>query len=110
MNYKSISIESINKDFSSIGGLKIYDIMYNSLKISQEVEHFLPIKKKNNGITQKNKFKTLTSSFLCGADCLDDLDWLKADTLFKQLNAGAMAPITGGDFLRSLDNRSIEQL
>lgn len=110
MNYKSISIESINKDFSSIGGLKIYDYMYNSLKISDEVEDFLPEKKKNNGITQRNKFKTLVSSFLCGADCLDDLEWLKLDTLFKQLNGGAMAAITGGDFLRSFDNRSIEKL
>lgn len=110
MNYKSIAIESINKDFSALGGLKIYDFMYNSLKISDEVEKLLPIKKKNNGITQKNKFKTITSSFLCGADCLDDLEWLRIDNLFKQLNGGAMAAITAGDFLRSFDKRSIELL
>ena len=110
MNYKSIAIESINKDFSSIGGLKIYDFMYNSLKISEVVESFLPLKKNNYGISQKNKFKTLVSSFVCGADCLDDLEWLKLDTLFKQLNAGGMAAITGGNFLRSFNQRSIEQL
>jgi|SaaInlStandDraft_6_1057023.scaffolds.fasta_scaffold29624_1 hypothetical protein len=110
MNYKSISIESINKDFSALGGLKIYDYMYNSLKVSDEVELLLPRKKKNNGITQKDKFKTFVSSFLCGADCLDDLEWLRVDTLFKQLNGGGMAAITGGDFLRSFNSRSIEQL
>ena len=110
MNYKSIAIESINKDFSSIGGLKLYDFIYNSLKINDEVEYCLPEKKKNNGITQQNKFKTLVSSFVCGADCLDDLEWLKLDTLFKQLNGGAMAPITAGDFLRRFNKRSIEQL
>ena len=110
MNFKNISIESINKDFSLFGGIKIYDLLYNSLKIREQTQDLLPAKKLNSTITQQNKLKTLIFKFICGADCLDDLDWLRLDTAFKNVTAGAMAPTTAGEFIRSFSNRSIELL
>ena len=110
MKTKNISVESINKDFSSFGGIKIFDLMYNLLKIRNSTSELLPKKKLNSGITQDDKFKTLLFSFLCGADCIDDLSWLRMDTAFKSVTSGAIAPTTAGDFLRSFNQRSIEQI
>jgi len=107
---KNISIESINKDFSSFGGIKIYDLLYNLLKTREQTNSLLPEKKLNSGISQEDKFKTLIFKFICGGDCLDDLDWLKLDTLFKNVTSGGIASTTAGDFLRSFSTRSIEQL
>ena len=98
---KNISIESINKDFSSFGGIKIYDLLYNLLKTREQTNSLLPEKKLNSGISQEDKFKTLIFKFICGGDCLDDLDWLKLDTLFKNVTSGGIASTTAGDFLRS---------
>ena len=110
MNFKNISIESINKDFSSFGGIKIYDLLYNSLKVREHTQKLLPAKKLNSGISQADKFKTLVFKFICGADCLDDLDWLRLDTIFKNVTSGGIAPTTAGEFIRSFSNRSIELL
>ena len=110
MSYKNIAIESIDKDFSSFGGIKIFDLMYNLLKIESTTTVLLPKSKYRPKISQENKFKSLIFSFLCGADCLDDLDWLKLDTAFTKVTSGAIAPTTAGEFLRSFKLRSIEQL
>jgi len=72
MSYKNIAIESIDKDFSSFGGIKIFDLMYNLLKIESTTTVLLPKSKYRPKISQENKFKSLIFSFLCGADCLDD--------------------------------------
>lgn len=108
MNFKNISIESINKDFSSLGGIKIYDRLYNLLNIRNSTSHLLPAKKTKAGISQTNKLKTLLFKFICGGDCLDDLEWLRLDTLFNNITSGAMAPTTAGEFIRSFPSRSIE--
>ncbi len=110
MNFKNISIESINKDFSSFGGIKIYDLLYKLLKTREQTQSLLPRKKLNSGISQHDKFKTLIFKFICGGDCLDDLDWLRLDTLFKNLTSGGIASTTAGEFIRSFSSRSIELL
>ncbi len=110
MKTKNISIESINKDFSSLGGIKIYDLLYNSLKVREHTQDLLPVKKLNSGISQEDKLKTLIFKFICGGHCLDDLDWLRLDTAFKTVTAGAIASTTAGEFIRSFSNRSIELL
>jgi len=110
MNFKNILIESINKDFSSFGGIKIYNLLYNSLKIRNHTKELLPAKKLNYGISQDDKLKSLLFKFICGGDCLDDLDWLRFDTAFKTVTNGAMASTTAGEFIRSFSNRSIELL
>ncbi len=110
MKSKNIVIESINKDFSSFGGIKIYDLLYNSLKIREHIQNLLPKKKLKLGILQSDKFKTLIFKFICGGDSLDDLDWLRLDTAFKTVTSGGIAPTTAGEFLRSFSTRSIELL
>ena len=110
MNSKNILIESINKDFSSFGGIKIYDFIYNSLKIRNHTLNLLPKKKLKSGISGQDKFKTLIFKSICGGDCLDDLDWLKLDNAFSTVTNGAMASTTAGEFLRSFSKRSIELL
>ncbi len=110
MKSKNIVIESINKDFSSFGGIKIYDLLYNSLKIHEHIQNLLPKKKLKSGILQSDKFKTLIFKFICGGDSLDDLDWLRLDTAFKTVTSEGIAPTTAGDFLRSFSTRSVELL
>lgn len=110
MKSKSIAIESINKDFSAFGGIKIYDDLYKHLKIRNHTLFLLPKKKLNSGISQSNKFKTLLFKFICGGDSLDDLDWLRLDTAFKNVTAGAIASTTAGEFIRLFSTRSIELL
>lgn len=108
MKSKSISIETINKDFSSFGGIKIYDSLYNTLKVRESLSPLLPAKKKKSKNNQSDKFKTLLFKFICGGDCLDDLDWLRLDTTFNHVTGGAIAPTTAGEFIRSFSSRSIE--
>lgn len=85
MNIKSISIELINKDFSSFGGIKINDIIYNLLKFRENLSVLLPAKKKRSPLLQEKKFKSLIFKFICGGDYLGDLDLLKLDKVFLQL-------------------------
>lgn len=64
--------------------------MFNLLKIRENTSDLLPKKKIKSHSYQENKFKTLLFKFLCGADCIDDLDWLREDTIFKTITDGAL--------------------
>ncbi|MCB9062359.1 MAG: hypothetical protein H6622_12635 [Halobacteriovoraceae bacterium] len=103
MGNKFVSLESIHKDFSSFGGIKIYDQMYNLLNIESHLSSLLTK-------PQIKKYKTLLFSFICGADCLDDLDWLRLDSLFCNVTNNGIASTTAGEFLRLFNIQSIEEL
>ena len=103
MGNKFMSLESINKDFSSFGGIKIYDQMYNLLNIESYLSSLL-------SRAQIHKLKTLLFSFICGADCLDDLDWLRLDSLFCNVTNNGIASTTAGEFLRLFNTQSIKEL
>lgn len=110
MKVKNITVESINKDFSSFGGIKIYDLIYKSLNLRDIISPLLPAKNKKSETSQEKKFKSLIFKFICGGDCLDDLDWLRLDTIFSTITNGGIASTTAGEFLRSFKNRAIENL
>ena len=107
---KNITIEGINKEFSSFGGLKFYDSLYNQLGISSKIKEILSSSKHSNAISNQHKFKSLVYSSICGGDCLDDLLWQKKDEIFRYLTDGAIAPTTAGEFLRSVTKQQIASL
>ena len=108
MKLKSISIESINKEFSSFGGIKFFNEIYNLLKIRQDVENILPVKKRKHSITSCDKFKAILFKFICGGDCIHDLEWLRLDECFNTVTNGGIASTTAGEFLRDFNQRQIQ--
>ena len=70
---------------------------------------FLSCKKSKRRQGELKKFQTLFYSFIHGAECLDDLDDLRDDVLFKEVTGGC-ASTTVGDWMRSFSPRQLEKL
>ena len=104
---KSISIEGISEVFSANSGLILLEKLWRELKVEKYLKRFLPKKKRNKGPDQVNKVKSLLYSFAVGNDCLDDLDTLFNDELYRELSAGGCSAKCMGDFLRSFSKHHI---
>lgn len=105
---KVIRFEGINKEFSEFAGLKFFDSLFTKICSESFFKAILP---NYRGIKSKSqKIKSLIHSFLCGADCLSDLDYLRDDIVFSELTGDGIASTTAGDFLRSFRKGDIETL
>lgn len=110
MTSNCISLESTNKVMSCHSGLILFDQLWDQLNLRNRIRRLLPIKKRNRGPKQIDKFKSILFSFASGNDCISDLDDLLEDTLFTSLTAGGTHSRTAGDFLFGFHRRQIEKI
>ncbi len=107
---KPILIETIRKELNAFCGTFFFTNLANLLKLrSGHDMSFLSCKTKKRRESEAKKFKTLLFSFIHGAQCLDDLDDLREDSLFREITGGC-ASTTVGDWMRSFSSRQIELL
>jgi hypothetical protein len=101
---KILHIESSRKEFSSLGGLVLFDKLFSSLGPRKKLGNFLPSNILKSRVSSFDKFKALVMGFVAGAECLDDMDDLAHDSVFRAVCSDKLsAPTTYGDYLRSFD-------
>ncbi len=110
MSPQSISLDSTNKVMSCHSGLILFDQLWDHLNLKNRIRRLLPKKKRNRGLKQIDKFKSILFSFASGNDCISDLDDLLEDSLFRGLTGGGTHSRTAGDFLFGFHNRQIEKI
>ena len=69
---ESIVLQKTNKALSANAGLIFLTQLIEQLDLETKLSNFLPVKKKERGITSFTKFKSGLLSFASGCDCLDD--------------------------------------
>lgn len=107
---QNIVLQKTNKVLSANSGLIFFNQLIEQLELEQKLSKFLPVKKKERGITSFTKFKSAIMSFASGSDCLDDFDGLREEGLYKELCVGGISSRAMGDFLRSFSSLSLENL
>ena len=110
MKVNSIVLAKANKALSANAGLVFLNQLIEQLNLENKLSKFLPVKKKERGITSFVKFKSALMSFASGSDCLDDLNSLREEALYKELCLGGISSRAMGDFLRSFSSISMENL
>ena len=110
MKLNPIVLEKTNKAFSANAGLIFLNQLIEQLDLETKISNFLPVKKKERGITSFTKFKSGLFSFAAGSDCLDDFNDLREEALYKELCLGGISSRSMGDFLRSFSSMSMENL
>ena len=110
MRVNPIFLKKTNKALSANAGLIFLNQLIEQLDLESKLSNFLPVKKKERGITSFTKFKPGLLSFAAGSDCLDDFDELREEVLYKELCYGGISSRAMGDFLRSFSAISLENL
>lgn len=106
----AIVLKKTNKVLSANSGLIFLNQLIEQLDLEQKLSKFLPVKKKDRGITSFMKFKSALMSFASGSDCLDDFNELREEGLYQELCLGGISSRAMGDFLRSFSSLSLENL
>lgn len=106
----SIRIEPTNKVLSSFGGMVLFEKMIEKLRLSKHISNFLPTSDYVPCGTSYAKFYQILMGFLAGAECLDDLDYLKTDKLIRSVHERMYASNTEGEFLRSFSEAQVKEL
>lgn len=107
---KAIVIERTRKDLSALSGLYFFENLLKRINLEGELGKILPFKRRDRGLASKKKFLAGMFAFISGADCLDDLDDLRGDPLFRRLTSGGAASTTMGKFIRSFRQKHFEHL
>lgn len=107
---KNIILEASEKELSSHTGIFFFDELWQKFNLDKRLRRLLPKKQRKRGLTQLDKFKALLLSFAIGNDCLDDLEQLRGDSLFKEILGGELPARTAGDFLANFQKRHIQMI
>lgn len=93
---KKYRFQECKKQLSNKSGLTLIDNLWNKFDLNQHFKY-------------PKKFKNLVFSLVSGAECLDDIDQLKKDHLFKSL-VKPYSSKTIGNFLGKYSNHDIYKL
>lgn len=80
------------------------------LKLDKHICEFLPRGKNTSAQNSYAKFYQILMGFLAGAECLDDLEYLKTDKLIRAVHDKMFAANTEGEFLRSFSEAQAKEL
>ena len=110
MSKRVIKIEGIDKDFSTYGGIYLYNKLTENLLLESKLHGILPKNKIEPKTSSYEKFKALCLGFIAGADSLDDMDKLSTDLGFYETMGHVNAANTYGDYLRLFSNLQVKEL
>ncbi|MEK7854563.1 MAG: transposase, partial [Acidobacteriota bacterium] len=106
----SVTLESSPVQFSSLGGLALFDEMIAATRLRDAVTGDLPKSRARPLASAFQKFRALLFGFVAGADCLDDMDKLAEDEGFAAVAKSLSDSTTYGNFLRSFDLPMVRRL
>jgi hypothetical protein len=109
-NKKIIKTEGVDKNFSSFGGIFLYERLCERLGLFSKMATTLPANLIEPKTTAYDKFKALCLGFVAGADSLEDMDKLACDVGFKETLGHVNASNTYGEYLRSFSGLQTKQI
>jgi hypothetical protein len=89
-----------DRNLSSLGGLLLFKELLASSRLDERVGEALPRQRIVSGASGFNKFRALLLGFLSGAECLEDMDKLRTDPMFREVNGTLVGSTSYGDYLR----------
>lgn len=106
-----VKLEAARGDFTSLGGLVIFEELINKLELRKKIFDFLPGRKGRCKQRNFHKFRQMMLGFVAGADCLEDMNKLSDDPGFRAL-CGKDFYVAGtyGNMLRKFEPWQIRRL
>ena len=99
-------------EYTAVGGLGLICQLAHQLQFHQKVDEQVGVLKIQQGYRESDHLFHLLSSIVAGASCIEDLQRLQEDEVYKQL-AGVDTvtdPTTIGDFLRRFERGDLNDL
>lgn len=110
LNNQNIELETTRKELTHLTGLLFFTNLINRLNLVNRLSRFLPRMIRSSSKLPREKFLIGILAFICGADCIDDLNDLRDESFFRELTDGAIAPSTMRSFLGTFKLRHFEKL
>lgn len=110
MSKNTIEFETTRKDLSHLSGLVFFEKLIKSIGLNTFIGTALPSGKWVRGQNNKEKFFTALFAFIAGADCIEDIETLKSDSIFSEVASGPCSAVTMGRFLKSVSFKTYQQL
>lgn len=110
MSKNTIEFESTRKDLTHLSGLVFFEKLIKSIGLDSFIGKLLPSGKWVRRQTPKQKFFTILYSFIAGAECIEDIESLRLDSVFTEITADASSAVTMGRFLRSITFKNYQKL
>jgi hypothetical protein len=73
-----------DRNLSSLGGLLLFKDLLAGSRLDERVGEALPRQRIASGASGFDKFRALLLGFLSGAECLEDMDRLCSDPMFRE--------------------------
>lgn len=99
-----------DRSLSSLGGLLMLQKMLTASNLEDRVCGSLPRQRIASGASGFDKFRALFLGFLSGADCLEDMDHLRTDPMFSEVNGPLVGSVSYGDYLRKFSGYQLQRL
>jgi hypothetical protein len=99
-----------DKNVSSLGGLLLFRQLLAAFRLAARVGEALPRQRIASGASGFDKFQALLLGFVSGAECLDDMDNLRNDPVFLEVNGALVGSTSYGDFLRKFSGFHLQRL
>ncbi|HET9236617.1 MAG TPA: hypothetical protein VFO10_05175 [Oligoflexus sp.] len=99
-----------DRNLSSLGGLLLFNELLVGSRLHERVGEALPRQRIASGASGFDKFRALLLGFLSGAECLEDMDNLRTDPMFREVNGSLVGSTTYGDYLRKFSGFQLQRL
>lgn len=107
----AIRIEAGKGDFSSLGGLYLFNSVITQCGLQRKLQAHMPTGKRITAAKSFNKFNAMVLGQIAGNHCIDDMDNVTRDPLFRNLCKNKIYTSQSyGDFLRSFDASQARKL
>jgi hypothetical protein len=94
-----------DRNLPSLGGLLLFKELLAGSRLDERVGEALPSQWRASGASGFDKFRALLLVFFSGAECLEDMDRLRSDPMFREVNGTLVGSTTYGDYLRRMSLR-----
>ncbi|HET9236346.1 MAG TPA: hypothetical protein VFO10_03820 [Oligoflexus sp.] len=99
-----------DRNLSSLGGLLLFKELLAGIRLDERVGEALPRQRIASGALGFDKFRALLLGFLSGAECLEDMDKLRSDPMFLEVNGTLVGSTTYGDYLRKFSGFHLQSI
>ncbi len=99
-----------DRNLSSFGGLLLFKELLAGSRLVEGVGEAKPRRWIASGASGFDKFRALLLGFLSGAECLEDMDRLRSDPIFREVNGTLVGSTSYGDYLRKFSGFHLQRL
>ncbi|WP_141731880.1 IS1380 family transposase [Oligoflexus tunisiensis] len=99
-----------DRNLSSLGGLLLFKELLVGSRLDERVGEALPRQHIASCASGFDKFRALLLGFLSGAECLEDMDRLRSDPMFREVNGTLVGSTSYGDYLRKFSEFHLQRL